>query len=147
MATRISEQRQAAYYIGLGLQILGGLLFASTFVTSFMHFGDFNNFDGQVRSTGIRAMAGMGLLIVGGVVRAIGARGLAGSGVILDPQRARQDLEPFSRMAGGMAKDVLDEAEIKLGSQPTQVIMVRCRACQELNQETANFCQKCGNKL
>lgn len=147
MSTRISQERQAAYYIGLGLQILGGLLFASTFVTSVMHFGDFNDFGGQVRSTSLRAMAGMGLLIVGGLVRTVSARGLAGSGMILDPQRARQDLEPFSRMAGGMAKDVLDEAEIKLGSQPTQVIMVRCRSCQELNQETANFCQKCGHQL
>lgn len=45
----------------------------------------------------------------------IGRAGLAGSGVVLDPQRAREDLEPWSRMAGGMVKDTLDEAGISLG--------------------------------
>lgn len=32
----------------------------------------------------------------------------AGSGVILDPEKAKEELEPFSRMAGGMVKDALD---------------------------------------
>ena len=51
-----------------------------------------------------RAIAGMGLLIVGGIVRGIGARGLAGSGVVLDPDKAHEELEPYSRMAGGMVR-------------------------------------------
>ena len=89
----------------------------------------------------------MALLIVGGIVRGIGARGLAGSGVILDPEKAREELEPYSRMAGGMAKDLLEEANINIGGEPTKVIMVKCRSCAELNQESAKFCQECGVKL
>ena len=51
----------------------------------------------------------------------LGRRGLAGSGAILDPGRARTDLEPWSRMAGGMAKDALDEAGVSLGKSSTSL--------------------------
>ena len=42
-------------------------------------------------------------------------RGLAGSGVVLDPEKAREDVEPWSRMAGGVVKDALDESGIQVG--------------------------------
>ncbi|MEI7700724.1 MAG: hypothetical protein WCK86_13075 [Planctomycetia bacterium] len=147
MPGNISEERKMAYYVGMGLQILGGLLFASTFVTSLMHFGDFTDFESRAKSSGFPAFGGMALLIVGGIVRGIGARGLAGSGVILDPEKARDELEPFSRMAGGMVRDAIDEARIGLGGESSRVIMVRCRSCAGLNQESAKFCQECGQKL
>ncbi len=131
----------------MGLQILGGLLFASTFVTSLMHFGDFTDFQARAKSIGFRAFGGMALLVIGGIIRGIGARGFAGSGVILDPERARDELEPYSRMAGGMAKDLLEEANVNLGGEPTKVIMVKCRSCEGLSQESAKFCQECGTKL
>ena len=105
MPRHISDERKTAYYIGMGLQVLGGLLFASTFVTFLMHFGDFTNFEGRAKSEGFRAFGGMALLIIGGIIRGIGAKGLAGSGVLLDPEKARDELEPYSRMAGGMVKD------------------------------------------
>ena len=79
MPSHISEDRQAAYYAGLGMQVLGGLLFASTFVTSLMHFGDFSDFEARAKSEGFRAIGGMVLLIIGSIVRGIGAKGLAGS--------------------------------------------------------------------
>jgi hypothetical protein len=148
MSRQISEERQAAYYIGLGLMILGGVLFAVGFVTFLSHFGDFSNFQSNAKTDGFLWFGGMVLLIVGGIVRGIGARGLAGSGVVLDPEEAREDLEPYTRMAGGMAKDALDEAGIALGSkEPERVVMVRCQACGKLNQEEAKFCQECGKKL
>jgi len=147
MPRHISEERKTAYYVGMGLQVLGGLLFASTFVTFLMHFGDFTNFEARAKSDGFRAFGGMALLIVGGIVRGVGARGLAGSGVILDPEKARDELEPYSRMAGGMLKDAIDEADISVGGEPTQVIMIKCQSCGGLSQEEANFCQKCGAKL
>jgi hypothetical protein len=112
-----------------------------------MHFGDFQNFDTQAKSFGIRAFGGMALLIVGRIVQGIGARGFAGSGILLDPEKARGDLEPYSRMAGGMVKDALDEADVNLGSQPVQVIVVKCPSCGHLNQEAAKFCQECGTKI
>jgi zinc-ribbon domain len=148
MSKQVSEERQAAYYIGLVLMILGVLMFASTFFTFMMHFGDFQNFDANAKSDGFRAFGGMALLILGGIVRGIGSRGLAGSGVVLDPEKAREDLEPYTRMAGGMAKDALDEAGISLGkTEPERVIMVKCQACGKLNQEDAKFCQECGKKM
>ncbi|WP_339749856.1 zinc-ribbon domain-containing protein [uncultured Rubinisphaera sp.] len=147
MPRHISDERKTAYYVGMGLQILGALLFASTFVTFLIHFGDFTDFEARARSDGFRAFGGMSLLIIGSIVRGIGARGLAGSGVLLDPEKARDELEPYSRMAGGMAKDALEEANINLGGEPTKVIMVKCRSCGRLNQESAKFCQECGAKL
>lgn len=147
MPKHISEERKTAYYVGMGLQILGGLLFASTFVTFLTHFGDFNDFEGRAKSDGFRAFGGMALLVIGGIIRGIGAKGLAGSGVLLDPERAREELEPYSRMAGGMVKDVIDEAQFNLGGQPTKEIMLRCRSCGGLSVESAKFCQECGTKL
>ena len=90
----------------------------------------------------------MALLILGGIVRGLASRGLAGSGVVLDPEKARDDLEPYTRMVGGMAKDALDEAGIALGDkEPERVVMVKCQACGKLNQEDAKFCQECGQKM
>ena len=77
----------------------------------------FDNFEANARSSMARGVGGMALLIIGGFVRGIGARGLAGSGVVLDPEQARRELEPYSRMAGGMVKDALDEADVKLGGK------------------------------
>ena len=147
MPREISEQRKTIYYVGMGLQVLGGLLFASTFVTALMSFGDFTDFDSRAKSSMLRGFLGMGLLIVGGIVRSVGAKGLAGSGVVLNPQQARGELEPYSRMAGGIVKDALNEADIDLSGDREQVIMVRCQACEQLNQETAKYCQECGGKL
>jgi len=123
-------------------------MFISVFITGAMNFGNFNNFHSQARSSMFRAIGGMILLITGGMIRGIGARGLAGSGIVLDPEQARDELEPYSRMAGGMVKDALDEADVNLGSgKPEKVIMIRCRACGKLNEEDSIFCQECGEEV
>ena len=150
MSRKISEGRKATFYIGTGLMVLGGLSFLSVFVTAIGNFGDFSNFEENARSEMARGFGGMILLIVGIVIRTVGARGLAGSGVVLDPEKAREELEPYSRMAGGMVKDVLDEADVKLGgggSGPEEVIMIRCTKCGTLNEDGSKFCQECGEKL
>lgn len=148
MTKQISEGRKAAYYLGMVLMVIGGLMFFSTFITGAMHFGDFSNFEADARSNMLRAFGGMAFLIVGGAIRGIGARGLAGSGIVLDPEKARTELEPYSRMAGGIVKDALDESDIKLGtSQPERVVMVRCRECGKLNEEDSKFCQECGKAI
>lgn len=147
MSQKISEERKTAYYIGMGLMVLGGILFASTFVTFIAHFGDFSNFEARAKSDATRAFGGMALLIVGSIIRGIGARGLAGSGVVLDPEKARQELEPYSRMAGGMVKDALDEADINFSGKSQRVIMVKCVACGKLNEEDSKFCQECGKPI
>lgn len=147
MAKHISEGRKIAYYIGMGLMVLGGILFVSTFVTFAMHFGDFSNFASNAKSEMLRAFGGMAFLIVGGIIRGIGAQGLAGSGVVLDPDKARQDLEPYSRMAGGMVKDALEEADVNLGRRPEKVIMIKCPSCGKLNEDDSKFCQECGKQI
>lgn len=147
MSKEISEERRLAYYLGGGLMVVGLLLFLSVFVTGALHFGDFSNFEARGRSEAMRAVSGMVLIIVGGIIRGIGARGAAGSGLVLDPKQARQDLEPYSRMTGGMIHDALDEADVKLGGKPERVIMIKCRECGKLNEEDSKFCQECGKPL
>ena len=144
---QISEERKTAYYLGTGLMIIGGLLFFSVFITSALNFGHFDNFAENASSSAFRAVGGMALLIIGGFIRGIGARGLAGSGVVLDPEQARQELEPYSRMAGGMVKDALDEANVNLGGKPEKIVMIKCQGCGKLNTEDAKFCQECGKKM
>ena len=147
MPRHISEQRKTAYYVGTALQVIGILLFLSTFVSFAMQFGNFDDFESRARSGMFRAFGGVALLVVGGIVRGIGARGLAGSGVVLDPHRARQELEPYSRMAGGMIEDALDEADVDLNDRPTTIVKIKCQACGALNEERAKFCQQCGKEL
>lgn len=148
MSGNISDERKLVYYLGTGLTALGFVSFISVFITAALHFGDFSNFESNARSGGLRAVGGMICMIIGGFIRVIGARGLAGSGVILDPEQARADLKPYSRMAGGIVKDTLDEAQIHLGgSAPECVVMIKCPACGKLNPENAKFCQECGNAL
>lgn len=147
MSKQVSDERKVAYYIGAGLSIIGLLLFASTFVTFAMHFGDFSNFEAHAKSGMFRAFSGIVLLMVGGVICRVAKQGMAGSGVILDPEKARQDLEPYSRMAGGMLKDALEESEVKLGGTVEKVVMIKCQACGTLNDEHANYCQQCGKPL
>lgn len=115
---QISEERQAAYYIGAVIMGIGFLLFLSTFFSAFSSMGQNSmpsNPGGDMASMGFRALGGMILIIIGGVVRSIGVAGVAGSGVVLDPEKAREDLEPWARMAGGMVKDAVDESGLDLG--------------------------------
>jgi hypothetical protein len=111
---QISEERKAAYYIGMVISVIGGISFVSVFITGILSFGDFSNFDGRVRSEGLRAIIGMILIVVGQVIASIGRSGLAGSGVVLDPEKAREDVEPWARMTGGIVKDAADEAGVNL---------------------------------
>lgn len=149
MSQEMSEGRKAAHHGGIILQVIGGLLFASTFVSSCLSFGDFTNFEGRARNEMGTALAGMALLFVGGFLRTLGSRGLAGSGVVLDPGKAREDLKPYSQMAGGMLRDALDEAKVQFPptSPAVEVVRVRCRSCNSLNEEDARFCKGCGQAL
>ncbi|NND98082.1 MAG: zinc ribbon domain-containing protein [Pirellulaceae bacterium] len=155
MNRKISDQRKTAFYVGTGISLVGLLMFLSIFVTAAMSFGDFTNFDSQVSSFGFRAVGGMILMMVGQAIRAVGARGLAGSGMMLDPEQARDDLHPYTNMAGGMLRDTLDAADLGSDSRSETrsnesggpVIMIRCRACRELNDEQHRFCSQCGASL
>jgi hypothetical protein len=117
MANRnISEGRRGIFVVGQIISVVGLLSFGSVFLTAALNIGDFDNFDAQMRSSALRAFGGIAMLIAGSVLMGIGRAGLAGSGVVLDPERAREDLEPWARMAGGMMKDGMDEAGIVVGT-------------------------------
>ncbi|RYG66554.1 zinc ribbon domain-containing protein, partial [bacterium] len=92
---------------------------------------------------------GMGMMVVGGILSGIGRAGMAGSGIVLDPQKQREDLKPWSRMAGGMVNDALEQVDVvkSVSASGREVIKVRCPACRTLNDEDAKFCDECGKPL
>lgn len=148
MSRQVSAARRTTFYLGTVLLVAGGLVFASLFFTVAVVAMGGPDTERVIPSFVVRMILAAALLLIGGALRAVGARGLAGSGVILDPQRARRDLEPYARMAGGMVKDALDEAEIKTAEAgPERVVMIRCPSCNRLNEEDSKFCQECGRKL
>lgn len=111
---QISPERKTSYYVGMLLTVVGFVTFGSVFVTAVTGFGDFTGFQSQVTSSMVRALLGMGMVIAGRALMKVGARGLAGSGALLDPEKAREDMEPWARMAGGVLRDALDEADVDL---------------------------------
>jgi RNA polymerase subunit RPABC4/transcription elongation factor Spt4 len=149
---QIPSERKALYYGGMILTGIGLLLFLSTFVTHLVNFGNFDHFEDRVQGMGFRAFGGMVLMVVGGFMMNVGAKGWSGSGVVLDPEKARKDVEPWSRMSGGVLSDALSEVEVvqkigdRLGSSEPQV-KIRCQKCQALNEESAKFCNQCGANI
>ena len=148
MSREVSSNRKTLFYLGSFLIVVGLLTFVSSFfvVAGAMRGSGFPG-PGDLMT---RSLAGIALIVVGQTVRRVGARGAAGSGMILDPEQARRDLEPFSRQAGGMLGDALDEADLDLGRSrgpAAPQIMIRCRECETLNEEGSKFCQECGVPL
>ncbi|MFO1052948.1 MAG: zinc ribbon domain-containing protein [Planctomycetota bacterium] len=157
---RISGQRQGVFIVGTVLMALGGIGVLVCFV-GFATSG-FRAVGGppQFGSSGVEnpfswwlgvLFSGIALTI-GRALRTLGARGIAGSGLVLDPERARRDLEPFARMGGGMVRDALEETGLVGQDAPTaepkgETVKIRCRECRALNDEDARFCDHCGAKL
>lgn len=144
--SNISTERKAAFYFGSGLVVVGMLMFLSFFLTVARGFGGVQ----PGPSAMLAPIIGMAIMLAGRAIRSVGARGFAGSGVMLDPTQAREDLRPYSKMAGGMIGDVLEHADVSRHAKaaaPERIIMVRCRACEFLNEENSKFCQECGTKL
>lgn len=106
----IPPERRALHTAGMIVAGVGLLSFLSVFVSGALHFGDFADFEARGRSMALRAVLGMIAMIVGGAMQGIGRTGLAGSGIVLDPEQARRDTEPWNRMTGGMIADAIDEA-------------------------------------
>jgi hypothetical protein len=141
MPTRVGGGRKAAFYVGGLMMVAGFLLAFASFLPAFSLFGaagDFaggalgaagrgrppepaavTGFMGQVQSrvytTLLMAAGGAALIVAGAFVRRAGSHGLAGSGLVLDPQRARDEVKPWSEMHGGVLRDTLDAADVDLG--------------------------------
>lgn len=113
MSRQISPQRKNVFYIGRALLVMGCLLF----VVGFVGFGVLGVMEiGSLGETASRiigvlaGLVGMALVAIGAIMQVIAARGPAGSSLVMDPEQAREGLEPWSRMAGGMVKDAVDES-------------------------------------
>ena len=146
---KITKKRKATYYVGIGMMVLGFILFISVFF-SFASFMS-NPFEGSGTPSFTNSILGMVLIIAGSIVMNIGAKGTAGSGLLLDPDKAREDLKPFNEAKGGMINDVISNIDvvdkiIKPNGEK-EVIKIRCRSCGSLNDEDAKFCKSCGKDL
>lgn len=155
MANRqISPERKQLYTIGMILTGVGFLLFLSNFVILPLQMSR-PTFDPFRQDPGVgfalRAVGGILLIIVGQVLRGVGARGAAGSGLVLDPEQAREDLQPWAKAAGGLVKDALEEISSPTNADADEgqdtIVKVRCPHCRTLNDEDARFCKQCGASL
>jgi len=93
-------------------------------------------------------------IIVGSILRIVSAKGAAGSGLILDPEKSREDLKPFSSAQGRIINDVIENIDIvkNMGEKQNrnevkEIIRVRCRNCEQLNDEDSRFCKTCGKEI
>ena len=97
------------------------------------------------------AFVGFLLIIVSRFLTRVGQAGLAGSGVILDPEGARQDLQPWNEAKGRMINDAVSQIDvvknIAAHEEAEMVVKIRCSACHGLNDESQAFCGHCGAKL
>jgi hypothetical protein len=145
---KISNERKATYYTGIGMIVIGFILFISVF---FYAAGSMNDPFRSSPPPFANAVIGMVLMIAGGIVTSIGARGAAGSGLVLDPEKAREDLKPFNEAKGEMINDVISNIDVvdKIiqPHEEKQVVKIRCRNCGGLNDEDAKFCKGCGREI
>jgi hypothetical protein len=147
--TKISKERKVTYYIGIGMIILGFILFISVFFSAASFMSKPNMSEGG--PSFMNAIIGMIFIIGGGIVSNIGAKGAAGSGLLLDPEMAREDLKPFNEAKGGMINDVISNIDVldqfTSKHEEKEVIKIKCRDCASLNDEDAKFCKGCGKEL
>ncbi len=149
MSSKISNQRKVLYYIGIGIVVIGFILFMSSFFVE-MDTG----YSMETPSFFKRGVLGMICMIVGLVLASIGRSGAAGSGFLLDPDKQREDLKPFNESKGRMINDVIENVDILKNINQSskekgniEVIKIKCRECRELNDEDAKFCKKCGKVM
>ncbi|HAZ37553.1 MAG TPA: hypothetical protein DDX02_01845 [Clostridiaceae bacterium] len=160
MSDKISSERKAIYYTGMVLVVIGFVLFISTFFTFaavFRDFGDSHGFGGfgiTSKLSFLSPIIGMVLIIIGSILMTIGRKGAAGSGIILDPEKERDDLKPFSSAKGKMINDVVENIDIvnEVGKKVSkedakEVVKIKCRNCGALNDEDSKYCKSCGREI
>lgn len=143
MSKELANNRKVLYYAGNLISLIGFLLFISLFFTVFL--SDPFEMMSSSYNPMAPALIGFFLIILGQFISNIGLKGKAGSGLILDPKQAREDLKPYSSQVGGMINDALEEIDLK--NNPREIIKIRCRSCNVLNEEDARFCKNCGSTL
>jgi hypothetical protein len=147
MSQQITPERKATYYLGMVLIIVGVITIIISMISFMNSFGNHTTISQGAPAPMYPFFIGMIIIGVGSIIQNIGKRGMAGSGAVLDPAQARRDLEPYSRMAGGMIQDALEEASILPNKQAERVVLIKCRDCSALNEEDAKFCKQCGKPI
>jgi hypothetical protein len=155
MSKKISSERKAIYYLGIFFIVAGSILFISGFMIE--DDPGFSMISSGPPAFFKRAVIGMVSIIIGAILTNIGSKGIAGSGLILDPEKAREDLKPFNTAKGEMINDVLENIDMvqnltnefgdrrsSNGSNSKEVVKIRCRECGTINEEDAKFCKDCG---
>ncbi len=146
--SKIPQERKILYYVGMGMMILGFILFFSVFFSTASLMNDPSS--GRMPSFG-NGITGFILIFIGAMIQKVGAKGAAGSGIILDPEKAREDLKPYNEAVGGIINDVISNVDVVDNmikkTDEKEVIKIRCRNCQSLNDEDAKFCKNCGQSL
>lgn len=147
-AGQISGGRKAAYYGGMVIIAIGFVLFLSAIPVMMSGGMNFAQAQSSMGTSIFLSFGGIVVIIIGNLIRGVGARGLAGSGLKLDPEQARKDLEPYSKMAGGMVQDAVSEVkEAPFLVKREPAVRVRCPVCKALNDESAKFCSQCGKAM
>jgi hypothetical protein len=119
--------RNALFYLGNVLALVGLLLFLSTFLTAALNFGNFDHFDERGRSTGLRAFSGIVLIAIGAAISGMSAARLTRSRLIQNFQQLRD--------------------QVQLNSPPTESPPVRCAYCNVENDPKLSNCTACGAPL
>lgn len=147
--SKLSKERKVTYYIGVGLIILGFILFISVFFQTACLISD--PFTAIKPPSFSNALIGFILIFIGNIVSKIGAKGAAGSGMILDPDQAREDLKPYNEAKGQMLNDMISNIDavnnLTKSTENKEIIKIKCRTCGTLNEEDAKFCKSCGEVL
>jgi len=137
MSDEFPRSRKTLYYFGMILSIIGIILFLSNFVAIFT--GNLFNFNPII------PLVGFFMIAIGQIIRTIGSKGIAGSGIILDPEKAREDVKPYSKAMGGVIDDVMSNVDTKSANK--EIIKIKCRNCGTLNDEDSTYCKSCDGKL
>ena len=104
----------------------------------------------DVDSSFFRAIIGMIFIIAGAIVASIGAKVQQVRDSCWIRKRQREDLKPFNEAKGGMINDVISNIDVvdrmTRSDGQREIIKIRCRNCDSLNDEDARFCKSCGKR-
>jgi Double zinc ribbon len=146
--------RSPMFYVGNAVALIGVLLFLSTFVTFLMNFGNFANFENQVRSDGFRALGGMALIFIGTSMAGIGGGKIIGRRLVQNIEQLRDQIQlnaPPRELSPVRCTYCNVENDPKLsnctGCGAPLSKKRRCAGCGTVNEPTAKFCNQCGAAL
>lgn len=147
-SNKIPTWRVVLFYAGSVMGVIGLLMFLTPFLSvGLVAFSsDAFAFEDTIFGSFGVAVIGFIFILLGSSLRSLGKYGAAGSGVILNPKQAREDIKPHAKAVGGILNDAFEEVDV-FSKNSNEVIKIRCKACNALNDEDATYCKSCGAKI